>query len=658
MNISLPADTGNSRLARALQLAQHGFAVLPVRPDGSKAPYADRDVAAALGISEPGSSEGGVKLASCDTAAIGKLWARFPDASVGIATGSASGGLYALDVDRKNGKDGAATLASMGHHPPETQWQATPSGGWHYLYRSLTEQPLSSAPLGIGLDRRGDGTFIVDYGTWNPALPLAPAPMWLFAAGRTGERLALGTNPAPSFEIATAALNGTDNPDDYDTWRNITSAYRQSVTGLIPDDQARATWEMWCANYPKNDLADNAKLWRSLDRGTSLGWSYLQGQALRSGNLSAHEQALVQGFSPTGYQVPPGASATPLPASPPPAIWFAASDLSGPIPPREWLVPDVVPLSTVTMLGGDGGTGKSLIALQLALSVACGQFWLNRVPKSGPALYLSAEDDRDELHRRIAAIAAHSGSSMADLGRLRLASLAGCDALLALAERNGTLVPTDLYRALDAQIAADKPALVVLDTLADLFPGNENDRAQARQFIGLLRGLAIRHHCAVLLLAHPSLTGIATGTGASGSTAWNNSVRSRLYFERIVSEGYEADPDARRLKVMKSNYGRIGAEIAMTWRSGVFVADTQAASADVHAKADRVFLTLIERNEAQGRRFSTLHAPKELSGMPDAEGCTKRALKGAMERLLADGKLALQQIRENGRDRTVIGVCR
>jgi hypothetical protein len=35
----------------------------------------------------------------------------------------------------------------------------------------------------------------------------------------------------------------------------------------------------------------------------------------------------------------------------------------------------------------------------------------------------------------------------------------------------------------------------------------------------------------VLLTGHPSLTGINTGTGTSGSTAWNASVRSRLYFD-------------------------------------------------------------------------------------------------------------------------------
>src|SRR5690606_23739561 len=99
------------------------------------------------------------------------------------------------------------------------------------------------------------------------------------------------------------------------------------------------------------------------------------------------------------------------------------------------------------------------------------------------------------------------------------------DALLAVQGHGGTLDPTPFYDELDHYIGHVAPRVVILDTLADLFPGNENDRAQARQFVGLLRRLAIRHRCAVVMLSHPSLTGLSNGTGSSGSTGWNNSVR-------------------------------------------------------------------------------------------------------------------------------------
>lgn len=75
--------------------------------------------------------------------------------------------------------------------------------------------------------------------------------------------------------------------------------------------------------------------------------------------------------------------------------WRSAADLEGvPVPEREWLVPDLIPARNVTLLYGDGGTGKSLLALQLAVAVALGRSWLGLPVKAGNALFPSAEDGR------------------------------------------------------------------------------------------------------------------------------------------------------------------------------------------------------------------------------------------------------------------------
>ncbi|MFN4128948.1 MAG: AAA family ATPase [Paracoccaceae bacterium] len=330
--------------------------------------------------------------------------------------------------------------------------------------------------------------------------------------------------------------------------------------------------------------------------------------------------------------------------------FFSASNLKGkPVPPREWLVEGLVPSRTVTLLGGDGGTGKSLLALQLALASVTGGPWITNPVNGGPVVYFSAEDDEDELHRRLDDILQATGCTYDDVPDLILASYAGKDALLATqATPTAPLQPTQLYKRLDARMAAVKPALLVLDTLADLFPGNENDRAQARQFIGLLRALSIKHGCAVVLLAHPSLSGLNSGSGTSGSTGWNNSVRSRLYFERINQDGYEANPDARVLRTMKANYGRTGGEINLTWRNGIFVADAPVTGLDRmarNAKAERVFLSLLRMVNEQGQTVNSnsgaYYAPKFFADHPKAEGVTKSAFKVAMQTLLADDKIII-----------------
>jgi RecA-family ATPase len=292
---------------------------------------------------------------------------------------------------------------------------------------------------------------------------------------------------------------------------------------------------------------------------------------------------------------------------------FSAASLAGqPVPLREWAVPDLIPFDTVTMLSGDGGVGKSLLAKQLAVAFSTDTEWLGLKPECGPVLFVSAEDDRDELHRRIASIADSEGIDLADLHDLHVVPLAGLDAVMGATEGRGCVVKeTAVWRGLVRIVESVKPRLIVLDTLADIFGGNELARTEARQFIGQLRGLAIKHGLAVLLLSHPSLSGMASGAGTSGSTAWSNSVRSRLYLETVKGDdGIEADPDLRTLTTKKANYGARGGEIKLRWSAGRFVRDGEPArftfgkAGDPHAAMDEEFMSRLAKYLATGRDLS------------------------------------------------------
>lgn len=345
----------------------------------------------------------------------------------------------------------------------------------------------------------------------------------------------------------------------------------------------------------------------------------------------------------------------------------AVSALSDCPPPREWQVDDMIPAGNVTLLYGDGGTGKSLLSLQLAVSTATGRTWLGKAVKYGPALYFSAEDDTNELNRRIVAVCKSEELRLADLTALEICSFAGEDALMSAPVSAGsTMKPTVLYGQIEQYISIKRPTLLVLDTLADLFGGNENDRAQARQFIGQLRHFCVAYGTTIVVLAHPSLSGINSGSGASGSTAWGNSVRSRIYFERVKGDnGTEYDPDIRRLVVMKSNYGRVGAEIHVRWQDGVFAKigetdKTHAAVAKAEQEADEFFLSLLATYAAQGRFVTdkpcSTYAPKVFSGDPSAGAFKKESLKRAMDRLFAQGRIRLETYGFKSRARTRIAL--
>jgi putative DNA primase/helicase len=104
------------------------------------------------------------ELGEVDGGAISAWWMVWPDALIGIRTGSISG-LYVLDVDRKNNKDGFATINANNWIIPQTVATQTPSGGAHYYFFIPRDDQrrwkTDSDRIGLGLDRRGDDGYVV-----------------------------------------------------------------------------------------------------------------------------------------------------------------------------------------------------------------------------------------------------------------------------------------------------------------------------------------------------------------------------------------------------------------------------------------------------------------------------------------------------------------
>ena len=333
------------------------------------------------------------------------------------------------------------------------------------------------------------------------------------------------------------------------------------------------------------------------------------------------------------------------------------------VTPRKWHVDQLIPAGTVTLFSGDGGTGKSLAALQLAVGTVLARAWFGvAIMQPGGALFLTAEDDLDEVHRRLADVATADHVPLSSLDRLAISSLAGLDALMAVPMPGGrVLVPTGVYAAVRAYVEAHRPALVVLDTLADLFGGEEINRAQVRQFVAMLRAIAIDFETTIVLLAHPSVAGMKDDTGLSGSTAWNNSVRSRLYMKREHEQS-----DVRTIEVKKANYGGIGQQIRVKWERGVFVLLGGVASASEHRRTaqsaiDELFLELLADFEARAMVVSpqwqlrSRYVAKLMEDHPKANGVSAKAFYDAMVRLKAAGCIEERIERVNRRDTLIIG---
>lgn len=331
------------------------------------------------------------------------------------------------------------------------------------------------------------------------------------------------------------------------------------------------------------------------------------------------------------------------------------------IPERQWIIQQWIPRRAVTMLGGAGGEGKSLLAQMLLTSAAVKSSWLGLDVAPAKALGIFCEDDIDELQRRQADINRIMGIDFADLGNLHLFSAVGEDNSLVNYTTTetggrGLLEPTDFYRSIRTYVNEHGIQLVVLDSLHDLFPGNENSRPEVRRFVQFLIAMALDIDGAVILTAHPSLSGLNSGSGLSGSTAWNNAVRSRLYLSRPdAGDGAEPVDDERILARLKANYARANDRIRIQWQDGAFVpADGDqggfVGSLDRAAQQRRcqeVFLALLARFTRDGRPVSdknraSNYAPKMFAKCSDREGFTKRDFETAMEALFQSGKIGIE----------------
>jgi RecA-family ATPase len=211
---------------------------------------------------------------------------------------------------------------------------------------------------------------------------------------------------------------------------------------------------------------------------------------------------------------------------------------------------------------------------------------------------------------------------------------------------------TALFERLMKAAIEIKPVLIGIDTSADVFAGNENDRAQVRQFVGMLRKLAMQANAYIIINSHPSLTGINSGSGLSGSTGWHNSVRARAYLTTVKTDkDDEPDPNLRKLEFKKNNYGPIARTIELRWERGVYVPVGRIGSVEKMAKehtADRLFIALLDRFNSQGRNVSEKatsknYAPTMFSKEDEAKkyGLRKADLEGAMRRLFEASQIVV-----------------
>jgi len=360
-------------------------------------------------------------------------------------------------------------------------------------------------------------------------------------------------------------------------------------------------------------------------------------------------------------------------------------DLLSTTPPqRRFLVRDVLPLDIVALQAAAGGTGKSFGVLQLAVSVATGVPWFGlSMGEPGSTLVVSAEDDREEIHRRMVTIVDNYWpAGLDEIGRRRALEAIGArvfvvdrvgedNRLTAYADRE--LIRTRMVDRIiaTAQSMQEPPSLIVMDPLSRFDGGKPNEADDGTRLIECAEAIRKATGATVMLPHHVNKASIRDAdagqeairgtTGIVDGARW---VSLMATLRRDDAKKYDVQPDdaARYVlfKVVKGNYGPpLDAIWLQRGQGGVLAPTTLRETRKAHQeqKQDDRHERIVKGLHGLIRRhgpMSARHVRDNHSGQTGVLGAGDQSVRASINRALDEGQLI--QVKAEGGTHSLLDV--
>lgn len=510
----------------ALAWAAKGLRVFPLQP-GTKLPYRNSDW---------------TKTATRDPSIVAALWTDTrTGGSLEHNIGVLCDEMIVVDVDVKHVGVAEAQFSLFDLDLPDTLVTRTPSGGWHH-YLTGPNVALSVGKLGRGIDIRSFHGYVVAPGSWlDPKIPdnkgiggfyevehdapVATAPQHLISrcdAPRTRRNdrddvlVELDKPEAineASFYLdqhAPAAIEGAGG--DMTTFK--VAAHLRDL-GVSSSIALKLMWERW------NDRCSPPWDWEALGKKVENAFAYSQNPA--GAKAAAMERAM------DGVTLDNGV-AFEGPVSQLDACDFRPIRDAEQIPERPWIVEPLLCRKLVTVIAAKGSTGKTALGLALAAHVATGKPYAGmEIQEATNVLFLSLEDDRDELELRMNAVC-----KLFDFDKAEISRKVMIEEMLSwkLAIGNGRIpvVQEHEIEALGRLCARAKIGTIIIDPLRKAHTSDENDSLGMDVLMTAFTRIARLTGAAILLFHH---SGNKDGKAGSGDASF--------------SRGSSAIPDASRI---------------------------------------------------------------------------------------------------------------
>jgi len=174
---------------------------------------------------------------------------------------------------------------------------------------------------------------------------------------------------------------------------------------------------------------------------------------------------------------------------------------------KTWIIKGVLPAADLAVMYGASGSGKSFVALDMAVHIAQGKPWRGRRTAQGRVVYIAAEGGQG-FRKRLAAYSKHHGI---DLTQLPLGVIQGAPSLLD---------QDDVVDLATSIVQWGKADLIVIDTLAQcMIGGNENGAEDVSQALANCRRISEITGALVLLIHHSGKDRSKGARGWSGMRA-------------------------------------------------------------------------------------------------------------------------------------------
>jgi len=570
------------------------------------------------------------------------------------------GGETVIDLDKHGDKDGEEAFAewedSIGKHLPATLTVITPSGGKHLYYKGVA--PYDKLGFLPGVDIICSKRYVVapgsktEKGVYTLNYPGEPAelPQWFIDEMNRIRRRPASKDPDKET-ISTVSLVVEPNSD-----ANVAKAI-----GIIAnwpeafEGERNHSLFMLACELCKTGVTElrARELYREhgIDRlhyGADEAEWHEVAQTIRSAytdkaaefGANSHEAAIRMLDVTEEADVPD--------------TWDGLVSLN--VPQRKWLIQDWLSADpgSVQLFAGRGGTGKSLIALMLCHCLSTGEPWLGQeIKHRAKTLFVTCEDSRDEVARRVKKIAATYGDRAKDGSLVRIWSRQGKSNMLAVQGAGNVVAVGPFFAKLKAECFrhfGNDGGLLVLDTVADFSAVNENDRTQVSQFIkAILSDLATTAGISIMLLAHPN----KAGASYSGSTAWEGSVRSSWFLRWKDQDKNKNDKIGGQLvlQLSKSNTSMAGKEIVLEYDQNFLPKVVEQAAEDTAVKD--LIVRMIEEAVKEGNPFGRDKKSRrpilfaEIEDPVTGVKLDEKEIGNLVASLLAEGRIYVHKTNKN-----------